>query len=464
MASKQSVSNNCNRPLSAGSSFTGAWESSAGALVLGVFVASPTLGYCTIQQSNNRGVSIQLTDTFNVDAGLLDAMTVFRVPSGFSWFRVSFHNSEGDQTYLSLNTYLESSYTAPTTIAGDVVVSGTVAVSSVAGVVDISGNVVSTLPTLSYDQSAVGSLIAPQQLIGCKIMGTVSTLTGEEKWCNDGGALPVFGTVSIDSGNNTVKLDPLNATVTINDGSLPLTVSIVGAGNTVQLDPASSLPTGANTIGLLGIDTANNIVRIDDGTLPLPITIDSGGNTVKIDPASSLPAGTNVIGTVIVNDGTSSIIVTSISNPLPTGSNTLGVVGIDPAINIIKIDQATTGANGVKVNPTAQPPVRITGLGDTAKSIGGPGLLYGASYQNKSAVVNCWVKLYDSVGAPTAGDTPFVIQYLESVQQYNLTSANDNFFNTPIANTLWARATLLPADNDITDTGIDAELTCFVGT
>lgn len=420
MASKQSVSNNCNRPLSgdaSGNTFTGAWESSAGALVLGVFVASPTLGYCTIQQSNSRGTTIQLTDTFNIGSSVLDEMTVFRVPSGFSWFRVSFHNSEGDQTYLSLNTYLESSYTAPTTIAGDVVVSGTVAVSSVAGVVDISGSVVSTLPTLSYDQGERGALVAPQQLIGCKLMGTASTITGEEKWCNEGGAIPVFGSIGIDSGNNTVKLDPLNATVTISDGSLPLTVSIVGAGNTVQLDPASSLP-----------------------------------------------AGTNIIGGVIISDGTSSINVTTISNPLPAGSNTLGAVGIDPAFNIIKIDQTTTGANGVKVNPTAQPPVRITGLGDTAKSIGGPGLLYGASYQNKSATVNCWVKLYDSVAAPTAGDTPFIIQYLESVQQYNLTSANDNFFNTPIANTLWARATLLPADNDITDTGIDAELTCFVGT
>jgi hypothetical protein len=437
MASKQSATNNCNRPLSgdaSGNTFTGAWESSAGALVLGVFVASPTLGYVTIQQSNNRGVTIQLTDTFNVDAGLLDAMTVFRVPSGFAWFRVTFHNSEGNQTYLSLNTYLESSYTAPTTIAGDVTVSGTVAVSSVAGVVDISGNVVSTLPTLSYDQSAVGSLVAPQQLIGCKLMGVASTITHEEAWCNDGGAIPVFGTVGIDSGNNVVKLDP-----------------------------ASSLPVGSNVIGLVGIDTAANIVRIDDGTLPLPVTIDSGGNTVKLDPASSLPAGLNIIGQVIVTDSNSSINVTTISNPLPAGSNTLGVVGIDTAANITKLDQTTAGANGVKINPTAQAPVRVTGLGDTSKPIGGPGLLYGASYQNKSVAVNCWVKLYDSVSAPTAGDTPFLIQYLESVQQYNLTSANDNFFNAPIANTLWVRATLLPADNDITDTGIDCELTAFVG-
>ena len=439
MTSKQSVSNNCNRPLSgdaSGNTFTGAWENSAGALVLGVFVASPTLGYVTIQQSNNRGVNIQLTDTFNVGPADLDAMTVFRVPSGFAWFRVTFHNDEGNQTYLSLNTYLESSYTAPATIAGDVTVTGSVSVindvsCNIISPVDASGNILTALPTLSYDQSAVGSLVAPQQLIGCKLMGVASTITHEEQWINDGGAIPVFGTVGIDSGNNTIKIDP-----------------------------ASSLPAGSNVIGLVGIDVANNIVRIDDGTLPLPVSIDGAGNTVQLDPASQLPAGVNNLGSIIVSDAYSTIVVTSITNPLPAGSNTLGVVGIDPASNITKIDQTS---NGVKINPTAQPPVRVTGLGDTSKSIGGPGLLYGASYQNKSASVNCWVKLYDSVGAPTAADTPFVIQYLESVQQYNLTSANDNFFNTPIVNTLWVRATLLPDDNDVGDTGIDAELTCFVG-
>jgi hypothetical protein len=148
------------------------------------------------------------------------------------------------------------------------------------------------------------------------------------------------------------------------------------------------------------------------------------------------------------------------ANPLHTILDS-GTVGLSTSANTIKIDQTN---NGVKVNPTAQPPVRVTGLGNTALAIGGPGLLYGASYQNKSVAVNCWIKLYDKATAPTSADTPFLIQYLEAVQLYTLSHANDNFFNAPITNTLWVRATLLPADNDTTDTGISAEMTAFVGT
>ena len=435
MTTRRSQFNNTSLPLQYDATYVGGWERVLTGLEITVFLNCSGLSLVTIEQSVDAS-NVQIPTTFNYVPST--DVTTFSVSVGLPFFRVRLHNGDvPQQAYLSLNTYLVD--TPPTQVkvdAGDITVSGSVSVindvsCNIISPVDVSGNILTALPTLSYDQSAIGSLVAPQQLIGCKLMGVASTITHEEQWINDGGAIPVFGTVGIDSGNNTIKIDP-----------------------------ASSLPAGSNVIGLVGIDVANNVVRIDDGTLPLPVSIDSAGNTVQLDPASQLPAGVNNLGSIIVSDAYSTIVVTSITNPLPAGSNTLGVVGIDPAANTTKIDQTS---NGVKINPTAQPPVRVTGLGDTSKSIGGPGLLYGASYQNKSASVNCWIKLYDSVGAPTAGDTPFVIQYLESVQQYNLTSANDNFFNTPIVNTLWVRATLLPADDDVTDTGIDAELTCFVG-
>jgi hypothetical protein len=78
--------------------------------------------------------------------------------------------------------------------------------------------------------------------------------------------------------------------------------------------------------------------------------------------------------------------------------------------------------------------------------------------------VNCWVKFYVKATAPTAADTPFLIQYLEYVAQYNLNSHNDEWFNMPIGTSLWVRASLLPADADATDVGIDAEATVFLGT
>ena len=426
MTSRTSKTNNCNRPLSgdvSGNTFTGAWESSAGCLVLGVFIASPTLGLLTIQQSNNRGANIQLSDTFNLDSLKLDAMQVFRVPSGFAFFRVIFTNYEGNQTYLSLNTYLESSYTSPTTVSGTVTVAGTVAVSSI----------ISELPA----------------------------------------GANTIGVVGIDATNNLVGIDGANNIVNV--------AGLMFIDNNLNVDVNAPLPAGSNGIGLVGLDPFYpNVVTINDNQLPLGVTFTDVSTVTVTSISNALPTGGNVIGMVGLDPlsanpvtlvGTSNtvqiisgnIVVDSITSSLPTGSNVIGTVGIDGALNVVQIDQTTVGANGVKVNPTALPPVRVVALGNTALSVGGPGLLYGASYQNKSATVNCWVKLYDLPTAPTGADTPFHIQYLEAVQLYTLSHSNDSFFNCPVVNTLWVRATLTADDSDTTDTGVDAEVTFFVG-
>ena len=130
--STQSISNNYNTPLIAAASFVGLDESSSDSLTISVFLASPTLGLLTIKQSNTRGGPYQLTDTFNY--GTVDTMEVYRVPSGFSFFHVEFSNAEGNQTYLSLNTYLERTFQE----TGVTIDGGTV---SVTNVVDVSGNV-----------------------------------------------------------------------------------------------------------------------------------------------------------------------------------------------------------------------------------------------------------------------------------------------------------------------------------
>ena len=397
MSSKQSVSNNCNRPLSgdaSGNTFTGAWESSAGALVIAVFVASPTLGYVTIEQSNDRGVTIQLTDTFNVGASQLDAMQVYRVPSGFAFFRVIFHNSEGNQTYLSLNTYLEDFYSSPNVTA------------TISGVVDVNATnlITETLATRRVDYLVVGNWYR---------VATVGITTGAQ-WNAIG---------AIVNGESVPAIGRLFKCLSVGP-------AVAGGGTCYDVEYTTDM--SANVSGTVSL-TNPTTVRVAD-YYGDPILTTSG----------NLMVGINNIYT---------------ANPLHTIVDS-GTVGLSTSANTIKIDQAN---NGVKVNPTAQAPVRVTGLGDTANSIGGPGLLYGISYQNKSSTVDCWVKLYDKATAPTASDTPFLIQYLESVQQYNLTHSNDDCYNAPIANTLWVRASLLPADNDSTDTGIEAEITAFVG-
>jgi len=151
------------------------------------------------------------------------------------------------------------------------------------------------------------------------------------------------------------------------------------------------------------------------------------------------------------------------ANPLHTIVDS-GSISINTSGNTIKIDQTSTATNGVSVNPTAIQATRIVSLGNTALLISTGGLCYGSSLINKSPLVNCWVKFYVKATAPTATDTPFLIQYLEYVAQYNLNSHNDEWFNMPIGSSLWVRASLLSTDADATDTGIDAEATVFLGT
>lgn len=457
MSSIPSVSNNCNRPLTgdpSGNTFTGSWENSSGALVLAVFVASPTLSLVTIQQSNNRGTDIQLTDTFNIDGAALDAMSVFRVPRGFSWFRVIFHNNEGAQTYLSLNTYLEDFYTSnnvTATISGTVNVDATNLITETLATRRVDFLVVNTW----YRVASVGITTGAQwNAIGAIVDGESVPVIGRLFKCLQVGPAVAGGgtcydveyttTVSLADPTSVRIRDAYGDPILTTAGNLMVGISNIYTANplhtivdsgVVSLDPAVALPVGANIIGFVGLDATN-------GYNTIAISQDGIKNGVQV--VSALPAGANVIGKV----------------GLDTGSNTIGVVGIDTSLNTIKTDPLN---NGVTVNPTAVAPRRKTGLGNTAVSVGTAKFVYGASYQNTSATVNCWIKLYDSPTAPTSADTPFLIQYLEAVQLYTLSHANDNFFNAPIENTLWVRATLTSSDSDTTDTGVDCEATFFVG-
>jgi hypothetical protein len=281
---------------------------------------------------------------------------------------------------------------------------------SISGVVDVSGNVVATnlitetLATRRVDYLVVGNWYR---------VATVGITTGAE-WnaigaIVDGESVPVIGRLF-----KCLSVGP----------------AVAGGGTCYDVEYTTDMSaTVSGTVSL----TDPTTVRIKD-SYGDPITTTAG----------NLMVGINNIYT---------------ANPLHTIVDS-GTVGISTSANTIKIDQANSG---VKVNPTAIAPVRKTGLGDTALQVSTGGLLYGISYQNKSPTVNCWVKLYDKATMPTASDTPFLIQYIECVQQYNLSHNNDDCYNAPIANKLWVRASLLPADNDSTDTGINAEITAFVG-
>ena len=198
------------------------------------------------------------------------------------------------------------------------------------------------------------------------------------------------------------------------------------------------------------------IIQVDQNT-PSANVVDVSGNTYDVSSNLLVNVANLPLNTPPPNLPSSNTVRVSVDSW--TTGNSIPVV-IDTDGNTIKIDQTN---NGVKVNPTAVLAVRTQGLGNTALAVGGPGIVYGVSMINKSAAVGVWIKFYASATAPTSSDTPFLIQYLENVAQYNLISHNDSFYNMPVVDVFWVRATLLSADNDDTDTGVDCEVTTFVG-
>lgn len=139
----QSVFNNRNTPLGAGLTFIGQDESTAQDLAIQVYLCSPTLGLLTIKQSYQRNGPYELTQTYNYST--VDQMLLVTVPRAFAFYHVEFTNSEGNQTYLSLNTFLNSIYETDQF--------------QVTNIVDVSGNVTVTGGTIETIQfvSQVGS-------------------------------------------------------------------------------------------------------------------------------------------------------------------------------------------------------------------------------------------------------------------------------------------------------------------
>ena len=297
-----------------------------------------------------------------------------------------------------------------------------------ANVVDVSGN--------TYDVSSnllVNVANLPLNTPPPNLPSSNTVRVSVDSW-TIGNSIPIV----IDTDGNTIKIDQTSSAT---NG-----VSIVGpldaSGNVLTSAPLTTYPYASATYPvapqglagckIMGMNGGYETWLVDGGYLPVSIT-EANGNTIKIDQTS---------------DATNGVVVVK---PLPEGTNTIGKVGIDQT------------NNGVKVNPTAVLAVRTQGLGNTALAVGGPGIVYGVSMINKSATVGVWIKFYASETAPTSSNTPFLIQYLENVAQYNLISQRDSFYNMPVVDVLWVRATLLSADNDDTDTGVDCEVSTFVG-
>tara|TARA_R110000868_G_scaffold320851_1_gene581831 strand:+ start:2616 stop:3776 length:1161 start_codon:yes stop_codon:yes gene_type:complete len=333
MTSRQSKTNNINRPLTgdpSGNTFTGQWENSSGALVLGVFVASPTLSLVTIEQSVNRGVTTQLSDTFNIGATQLDKMNVFRVPSGFAWFRVIIENFEGNQTYLSLNTYLESFYNEPTTTV------------SIGGIVDVSGSVaVTNLITETLATRRVDFLVVGDYYRVASVGITSGAQWNEIGAIVDGESVPVIGRLfkclaigpAVAGGGECYDVeytDAVSATIT-NFPSFPATQAVTGTvgltdPTTIRVRDTYGDPivttAGNLMVGIGNIYTANPLHVIVDSVTP-PTTAVTDALAVS-NTGVTIKASAGKLLTLFINsDGSSGTNYVKIYNvAVPTSAST----------------------------------------------------------------------------------------------------------------------------------------------
>lgn len=429
MTSQLSVSNNCNRPLTgdpSGNTFTGAFESSAGALVIAVFVASPTTGLVTINQSNNRGVNIQLTDTFNINAEHTDAMNVFRVPCGFSSFQVIFHNNEGTQTYLSLNTYLESFYNSEV----NATVTGSVD-ATITGPLDANGDVkvkatnliTETLATRRVDFLVVGNWyrVASVGLTSGAQWNAIGAIV-------DGESVPAIGRLfkclsigpAVAGGGECYDVEYNTNAVTLTD---PTTVRVRDTYGDAITTTAGNLMVGINNIY-----TAN----------PLHTIVDSG-------PATQAVTGTFYQATQPVSIA-SSVAVTG------TFYQTTQPVSIAASVPV-------TGTFYQATQPVSLPSTsafyHLTVDHNAVTIKNTPGQLISLFIGSDGITGTNYVKIYNTA-SPTSGNTPVLVIPIDYGRSINVNCVNLDF-NTAIG----LRATASAANNSTADPTNVINVTAF---
>lgn len=450
MSSTRSVSNNINRPLSASATFTGAWENTAGALVLGVFIASPTLGLLTIQQSNNQGTTIQLTDTFNINAGELDNMNVFRVPSGFPFFRVLFQNAEGAQTYLSLNTYLEDFYNQ-STISGVVDVTGSVVVSNL---------ITETLATRRVDFLVVGDYYR---------VATVGITSGAE-WNQigaivDGESVPVIGRLfkclaigpAVAGGGTCYDVeytDAVSATVTnlITETLATRRVDFLVVGDYYRV-ASVGITSGAewNTIGAIVNGESAPVIGRLFKCLAIGPAVAGGGECYDVEYTDavsatitnfpSFPAVQAVSGTVSLTNPTTVRVADFYGDPILTTAGNL-MVGIN---NIYTANPLHTilDSGAVTATPPSSSSISFVSASTTGQTIkASAGVLKGLYISSDGASGTGYVKIYN-VAVPTSADIPVLV-----VAVLHATSQTIDTFSLGFSTAIGVRATDGSANND----------------
>jgi hypothetical protein len=437
--SKVSVSNNYNTPLPAGASFVGTDENTSFALTISVFVASPTLGLVTIKQSNSVGGPYQLTDTFNY--GTVDTMEVYRVPRGFSWFHVEFTNAEGNQTYLSLNTYLDNVYqeTGVTIDGGTVSVTNVVDVSGNVGVTTLINETTATRPVYLmsigrwYRVATVGNTSgAVWNAIGAIVGGESSPAIGR-----------LFKCLSVPSN--------IGGQGTVYDVEYTDTPVVSGSVS------VSSLPAITGTVA---VSSQPNLSYLTDNVAVATMPAITGTVAVSSQPHLSYLTDNVAVATMPAITGTVAVS----SQPHLSYLTDNVAVATQPALAFSTDKVDVTGSSVIVSSMPTTLSYRTTSAGNTGlvvkASAGIVARIYISNYDTTNQAF-LFVRLYDKATAPTDADTPLCCFDLP----HRGNSGSDSRImldldNLAFTNGLGIRATTgSNANNDVVVTGLASDIT-----
>jgi len=156
---------------------------------------------------------------------------------------------------------------------------------------------------------------------------SISTLPSLPTGANTIGNVGVTGSVEI--VNDVGNAIPISASaLPLPAGAATNTVLTDGTQKT-QVTSLPSRPTGANTIGNVGVTGALPAGSNSIGTVILGAGTAAVG-TIGVSALPAIPAGTNSIGTVILGAGSAAVGNVGVSSlpSIPTGSNTIGSVNV----------------------------------------------------------------------------------------------------------------------------------------
>ena len=236
---------------------------------------------------------------------------------------------------------------------------------------------------------------------------------------------------------NTLTQIPLN----LSFPNFRLDVANTSASNQLQLN--------INTI-------YTNLLPLDTG-----VVIDVSGNVV-------------VSGTVSLTNPTVVRVADYYGSPITTTSGNANIninaistatalnVGIIATANTIKIDQSSVATNGVRTIAPDTFSARVKTASSTGVLVTAGGHLLNFIATNTSALVDAYVKLYDSVSAPAPGtDEPFMIAHVSRDATILTPVLQVNTANLKITNNLWVRAVVGSADTNTDSTGVSLDITFF---